>query len=548
MEARMRRFISSRSNTVLLLAISLLATAGQDALSIAIGFPNPGVLDYSIALYSILCLLAFAYWAVAKPDYSLSSRPFGITLLAIQTGVIGLVLVFEGLVLLLLPIIGLAGVIIGGLGLGFLWIAKKQLEGVEVGRTIALFQSLLGIFASPIAILYGLFAPILALFQFWYLRRPYVKDFFYGNLRPAITAELGQERSRLRKGAQLLTPQLVLPPQLLEDARGALLSIEGLRTYFYTYAGVVKAVDGVSLHVGQGETVGIVGESGSGKTVTALSIMRIVPPPGQIVQGRIIFQNRNILNETEEVMRRLRGKEIGYIFQDPTSTLDPVYTVGQQLSEVLMRHQNLDKTTAFSRAVELLRLVEIPDPEVRINQYPHELSGGTKQRIAIARALSCNPSLLLADEPTTALDVTIQAQILELMKGLKNRFNMAMVLISHDLGVVAETCDRIVILYAGQSQRSGTTQQVLENPKHPYTEALLNSVPHLALRKGRLSVIPGNIPNLIDPPSGCRFHPRCKYAQQICIDKVPELELMEEHHFAACHRAKELKLISPVAS
>ena len=548
MEARIRRFIGSRSNTVLLLAISLLATAGQDALFIAIGFPNPGVLDYSIALYSILGLLASAYWAVAKPDYSPSSRPLGITLLAIQTGIVGLVLLFEGLVLLLLPVIGLAGVVIGGLGICFLWIAKKQLEGMEIGRTIALLQSLLGIIASPIAILYGLSAPVLALFQFWYLRRPYVKDFFYGELQPEITAKLGQERSRPSKGARLLPPQLVVPPELLEDARGALLSIEGLRTYFYTYAGVVKAVDGVSLHVGQGETVGIVGESGSGKTVTALSIMRIVPPPGQIVQGRIVFQNRNILEETEEVMQRLRGKEIGYIFQDPTSTLDPVYTVGQQLSEVLMRHQNLDKTTAFSRAVELLRLVEIPDPEVRINQYPHELSGGTKQRIAIARALSCNPSLLLADEPTTALDVTIQAQILELMKGLKNRFNMAMVLISHDLGIVAETCDRIVILYAGQVYESGTTQQVLENPKHPYTEALLNSVPHLALRKGRLSVIPGNIPNLIDPPSGCRFHPRCKYAQQICIDKVPELELMEEHHFAACHRAKELKLISPVAS
>ncbi len=299
MEARIRRFIGSRSNTVLLLAISLLATAGQDALFIAFGFPNPGVLDYSITLYGILGLLAFAYWSVAKPDYSLSSRPFGITLLAIQTGIVGLFLVFEGLVLLLLPVIGLAGVIIGGLGLGFLWIAKKQLEGMEIGRTIALLQSLLGIIASPIAILYGLSAPILAMFQFWYLRRPYVKDFFYGELRPAITAELGQEQSRPRKGAQLLTPQLVVPPELLEDARGSLLSIEGLRTYFYTYAGVVKAVDGVSLHVGQGETVGIVGESGSGKTVTALSIMRIVPPPGQIVKGRIVFQNRNILEETE---------------------------------------------------------------------------------------------------------------------------------------------------------------------------------------------------------------------------------------------------------
>ena len=329
---------------------------------------------------------------------------------------------------------------------------------------------------------------------------------------------------------------------------GELLRVEGLRTYFYTYAGVVKAVDGVSLSVNQAETVGIVGESGSGKTVTALSIMRIVPSPGQIVAGKIAFHGLDLLAESEESMQHLRGKEIGYIFQDPTSTLDPVYTVGKQVSEVLMRHQNLSKSEALSRTIELLRLVEIPDPEIRVNQYPHELSGGTKQRIAIARALSCSPSLLLADEPTTALDVTIQAQILELMKGLKNRFNMSMVLISHDLGVVAETCDRIIILYAGQVCESGTSEQVLQNPKHPYTEALLTSVPHLTLRKGILSVIPGNIPNLIDPPSGCRFHPRCKYAQQICVDVVPELEVMEEGHLAACHRAKELKLSSPVAS
>jgi len=331
-------------------------------------------------------------------------------------------------------------------------------------------------------------------------------------------------------------------------ADGELLRIEGLRTYFYTYAGVVKAVDGVSLSIKQGETVGIVGESGSGKTVTALSIMRIVPPPGKIVSGKILFHGLDLLSESEKSLQGIRGKEIGYVFQDPTSTLDPVYTVGQQLSEVLMRHQKLTRAEAFARTIELLRIVEIPDPEIRANQYPHELSGGTKQRIAIARALSCNPSLLLADEPTTALDVTIQAQILELMKGLKNRFNMSMVLISHDLGIVAETCDRVIILYAGQVYESGTTDQVLQNPKHPYTEALLTSVPHMAMRKGRLSAIPGNIPNLIDPPSGCRFHPRCKYAQQICVDVVPELEVMEEGHIAACHRAKELKLSSAVVS
>ncbi len=324
--------------------------------------------------------------------------------------------------------------------------------------------------------------------------------------------------------------------------------MEGLRTYFYTWAGVVKAVDGVSFHVEKGETVGIVGESGSGKTVTALSIMRIVPPPGKIVEGRIVFQNFDLLAQTDDTMRRIRGKEIGYIFQDPTTTLDPIYTVGEQLSEVIMRHQGLQKKDALYRAVELLRLVEIPDAEIRINQYPHELSGGTKQRIAIARALSCTPSLLLADEPTTALDVTIQAQILEILKGLKKRFDMSMVLITHDMGIVAETCDRVTILYAGQVCETGTTEQIFQNPKHPYTEALLTSVPHLALRKKELSVIPGNVPNLIEPPSGCRFHPRCKYALQVCTDQVPKLEPLEDGRWVHCHRAKELELKSPVAS
>ncbi len=324
--------------------------------------------------------------------------------------------------------------------------------------------------------------------------------------------------------------------------------MKGLKTYFFTYAGVVKAVDGVSLDVRNGETLGMVGESGSGKTVTALSIMRIVPPPGRIVRGQVLYKGMDLLLAPEETMQGIRGKEIGYIFQDPTSTLDPVYTVGDQLTEVITRHQNIGKEEALKRAIELLRIVEIPDPEVRMKQYPHQLSGGTKQRIAIARALSCNPSLLLADEPTTALDVTIQAQILEMLKGLKSKFDMSIILITHDMGIVAETCDRVVILYAGQVYETGTTEQVFVNPKHPYTEALLTSVPHLALRRGKLSAIPGNIPNLIDPPSGCRFHPRCKYAQQVCIDKVPELEVMEDGHFAACHFAKELKLKSPVAA
>lgn len=325
-----------------------------------------------------------------------------------------------------------------------------------------------------------------------------------------------------------------------------LLSVADLRTYFYTWAGVVKAVDGISFQVNRGETLGLVGESGSGKTVTALSVMRIVPPPGKIVHGTIRFKEKDLLAFPEEKMQTIRGSEIGYIFQDPTTTLDPVYSVGEQLAEVIMRHRKMDKKQALVRALELLRLVEIPDPEARINQYPHQLSGGMKQRIAVARALSCDPDLLIADEPTTALDVTTQAQMLELMKNLKTKLDMSMILITHDMGIVAETCDRVTVLYAGQVCETGTVEQVFENPKHPYTEALLTSVPHLAMRKEKLSVIPGNIPNLIEPPSGCRFHPRCSYAQQVCIDKVPELEPLGEGRWVHCHRARELTLKSSV--
>jgi peptide/nickel transport system ATP-binding protein len=326
-----------------------------------------------------------------------------------------------------------------------------------------------------------------------------------------------------------------------------LLSVQGLRTYFYTYAGIVKAVDNISLEVSRGETLGIVGESGSGKTVTAQSVLRIVPPPGKIVDGKIEFQGKNLLALQETQMQQIRGKEIAYIFQDPTTTLDPVYTVGDQIAEVIMRHQKLGKEEAWARAADLLKMVDIPDADIRIHQHPHELSGGTKQRIAIARALSCDPTLIIADEPTTALDVTIQAQILDLLKELKNRLNVAMVLITHDMGIVADVCDRVTVLYAGQVCESGSVEQVFEKPKHPYTQALLTSVPNLALRKEKLSVIPGNVPNLIEPPSGCRFHPRCQYSEQICIDKVPEFESIGEGRWVHCHRWKELDLKSPVA-
>lgn len=310
----------------------------------------------------------------------------------------------------------------------------------------------------------------------------------------------------------------------------------------------MKAVNGINFEINRGQTVGLVGESGSGKTVTAQSIMRIIPSPGKIVGGRIEFEGKSILDLSEAEMQRIRGKEIAYIPQDPTTTLDPVYTVGDQLAEVIMRHQRVSKSFALGKAVELLRSVEIPDAQVRVNQYPHELSGGTKQRIAIARALSCEPSLILADEPTTALDVTIQAQILDLLKSLKEKLNLAMVLITHDMGIVADTCDRVTVLYAGQVCETGTAEQVFEKPKHPYTEALLSSVPSLALRRQKLAVIPGNVPNLIQPPTGCRFHPRCAYSQQVCVDKDPELESIADERLVHCHRWRELELKSAVAS
>jgi len=327
-----------------------------------------------------------------------------------------------------------------------------------------------------------------------------------------------------------------------------LLEIEDLKTYFYTWAGIVKAVDGISLQVKEGETLGLVGESGSGKTVTALSILRIVPRPGKIIGGRILYRGENLLEKKENEMQKIRGKEIAYIFQDPATSLNPVLSIAQQSIEVIRRHQNVNKQEALEKAIELLRLVEIPDPKIRIWNYPHQLSGGMKQRMAVARALSCQPSLLLADEPTTNLDVTIQAQILELMKSLKNKLGMSMVLITHDMGIVADMADRITVLYAGRVCESASTRTIFYNPMHPYTEALLTAVPHLAMKKEKLAVIPGTIPNLIEPPSGCRFHPRCKYARPTCSEIVPPLEEMEPEHYVACLRAKEIDVKSPLES
>ena len=323
-----------------------------------------------------------------------------------------------------------------------------------------------------------------------------------------------------------------------------LLEIENLKTYFYTWAGVVKAVDGVSLKVKEGETLGLVGESGSGKSVTALSILGIVPRPGKIIDGRIMYRGENLLEKNEGEMQKIRGKEIAYIFQDPATSLNPVFSIADQLVEVIRRHQNVSKQEALEKAIELFKLVEIPDPEIKIWNYPHQLSGGMKQRMAVARALSCQPSLLLADEPTTNLDVTIQAQILELMRSLKKKLGMSMILITHDMGVVAGVADRISVLYAGRVCESASTKTIFHNPLHPYTKALLEAVPNIAIKKEKLTVIPGTIPNLIEPPSGCRFHPRCDFAGSACSVTVPPLVEMEPEHYVACIRAKEIDLKS----
>ena len=320
-----------------------------------------------------------------------------------------------------------------------------------------------------------------------------------------------------------------------------MLEIRDLKTYFFTEAGVVKAVDGANVDVKPKETVGLVGESGSGKTVTALSALRIIPKPGRIVTGSVTFDGEDVLAKSEEQMRQLRGPKMAMVFQDPSSSLNPLYTVEKQLSDILMLHRKLSKKEASQRAEYLLDLVGIQDPKTRLKAYPHELSGGMKQRIAIARALSCEPSLLFADEPTTNLDVTVQAQVLELMKKLQHDLGMSMVMITHDMGIIADMTERVTIMYAGRVMEAADTKTIFHEPKHPYTEALLAAVPRVDQRK-ILEVIPGNIPNLIEPPPGCVFSPRCKYAKQACIDAVPPLEEIGKNHSAACHRWKEIKL------
>ncbi len=325
----------------------------------------------------------------------------------------------------------------------------------------------------------------------------------------------------------------------MNAATRPLLEVDDLKTYFYTRDGVVRAVDGVSFSVYPGETLAVVGESGCGKSVTSLSIMRLIAsPPGKIVNGRLMFQGRDLLGLTEDEMRRVRGNEISMIFQEPMTSLNPVLTIGRQIAEALVLHRGMKRKAALERAVEMLTLVNIPEAARRIEQYPHQLSGGMRQRVMIAMALACNPRLLIADEPTTALDVTIQAQILDLMRGLKEKTGAAIVLITHDLGVVAEMAQRVVVMYAGRKVEEAPVDELFARPRHPYTEGLLKSIPRLedaqAANRARLAEIPGMVPSLKEDIAGCLFAPRCGYATERCRREYPPLEQKAPGHFAAC--------------
>ena len=329
-----------------------------------------------------------------------------------------------------------------------------------------------------------------------------------------------------------------------------LLELRELQTHFFTDDGVVRAVDGVSYDVHAGETLAVVGESGSGKSVTALSILRLVAtPPGRIVGGSITFRGRDLLSLSETEMRAIRGKEISMIFQEPMTSLNPVYSCGEQIIEVLMLHEKLSRPAARERAVELLKKVGIPSPEQRVDEYPHQMSGGMRQRVMIAMALACKPALLIADEPTTALDVTIQAQILELLKRLRGELGMAVLLITHDLGVVAETADRVAVMYAGQVVEYCGVRDTFRATRHPYTAGLLASLPRLGAERERLRVIPGNVPNPVRFPTGCRFHPRCPIAVERCRSEMPALRDVGGGHLARCFRAEEIAsgAVDPVA-
>ena len=317
-----------------------------------------------------------------------------------------------------------------------------------------------------------------------------------------------------------------------------ILNIENLKTHFFTEAGVVKAVDDISFSVMKGSTLGLVGESGSGKSVTTQSVLRIVPKPGKIVSGKILFEDEDLLMKTEKEMLKFRGRKISLIFQDPTTSLNPLFTIGEQLADIVIEHNKLKKSDALEHVIKTLKRVHLPDQEEAVTNYPHQFSGGMKQRICIARALLLNPQLLFADEPTSNLDVTIQAQIITLLKELQKDIGMTLVMITHDMGIVADMCKWVVVLYAGNVMEIGSIDQMFDEP-HPYTEALLKAVPRLDQTR-KLLAIPGNIPNLIDLPSGCRFHPRCQYAINTCKGKRPPIEDVGDGHFVSCYRWREL--------
>ena len=331
----------------------------------------------------------------------------------------------------------------------------------------------------------------------------------------------------------------------MEAGGETVLEVRDLRTWFHTRHGVAKSVDGVDLRVNKGEVLCIVGESGCGKSVTALSIMRLIPPPGRIETGELLLEGRDLLTLSADEISDLRGQSISMIFQDPTSSLNPVFQVGLQIAEVYEIHRDMTRKVGAAKAVEMLEKVGIPDPGSRATAYPHEMSGGMAQRVMIAMALACEPRLLIADEPTTALDVTIQAQILDLMRGLQRETGTATVLITHDLGVVAEMADRVAVMYAGEIVEEADVRTLFEAPRHPYTKDLLDSIPHLGRRQGALAVIPGTVPNLVDLPVGCRFASRCRarveQALTVCTEKRPDLVNVVPGHAVRCwlHRVDD---------
>jgi peptide/nickel transport system ATP-binding protein len=312
------------------------------------------------------------------------------------------------------------------------------------------------------------------------------------------------------------------------------LKINDLKTYYYLAEGVVKAVDRVSMKINEEEALGIVGESGCGKSTVAHSILRLIRQPGKIVSGEILFEGQNLMSKSEGEMRKIRGSKIAMVFQNPTSSLNPVFTIGSQVGEAIKLHQNVQKQEIDKKVIDALDKVGIPSPSERMKDYPHEYSGGMCQRAMIAMALSCNPKLLIADEPTTSLDVTIQAQILDLMRVLRKEFNASILLIGHDFGVMSELCDRIVVMYSGKVVESADLSTIFKDPRHPYTKALLESIPSINIEKKRLHVIPGDVPELIKPPPGCRFHPRCERVMEECKKREPPIIEVEKGHEVAC--------------